>query len=98
MNMSKSWRSGSAHAVAGQACATLIISSYGCAMRFTFLRRAVAGALAITAVAAAPAAAQFSPGSAGLGDPFFPFAGNGGYDVQHYFLDLNYVRTGNQMD
>jgi aminopeptidase N len=67
-------------------------------MRLTFLRRAVAGALAITAVAATPAAAQFSPGSAGLGDPFFPFAGNGGYDVQHYFLDLDYVRTGNQMD
>ena len=67
-------------------------------MRFSFLSRAVAGALAITAVAAAPAAAQFSPGSDGLGDPFFPFAGNGGYDVQHYFLDLDYVRTGNQMD
>jgi aminopeptidase N len=67
-------------------------------MGFTFLKRVVAGALAITAVAAAPAAAQFSPGSAGLGDPYFPFAGNGGYDVRHYFLDLDYVRTGNQMD
>ena len=70
----------------------------GCAVRLTFLRCAVAGALAITAVAAAPAAAQFSPGSDGLGDPFFPFAGNGGYDVRHYSLDLDYVRTGNQMD
>jgi hypothetical protein len=39
-------------------------------MRRTLLKRAVAGALAITAVAAAPAAAQFSPGSAGLDDPY----------------------------
>ena len=41
--------------------------------------------------ASAPAAdAAFAPGSAGLGDPFFPHAGNGGYDVGHYDLDLIY--------
>ncbi len=41
--------------------------------------------------ASAPAAdAAFTPGSAGLGDPFFPHAGNGGYDVGHYDLDLIY--------
>lgn len=28
------------------------------------------------------------PGAAGLGDPIFPQAGNGGYDAQHYLLDL----------
>jgi aminopeptidase N len=28
------------------------------------------------------------PGTAGLGDPAFPQAGNGGYDAQHYRLDL----------
>ena len=40
---------------------------------------------------AAPAgAADWSAGSAGLGDPFFPQAGNGGYDVRHYSLDLDY--------
>jgi aminopeptidase N len=52
-------------------------------------------------VAAAPAVAappEFSPGSDGLGDPYFPLAGNGGYDVQHYSLDLDYVRAGNQLD
>ena len=27
-------------------------------------------------------------GSSGLGDRFFPLAGNGGYDVEHYDLDL----------
>jgi aminopeptidase N len=35
-------------------------------------------------------AAAFTPGSAGLGDPFFPNAGNGGYDVSHYSLTLGY--------
>src|SRR5262245_9331083 len=36
------------------------------------------------------AAAEFAPGSSGLGDPFFPQAGNGGYDVGHYSLALSY--------
>lgn len=31
-----------------------------------------------------------SPGSPGVGDPFFPFGGNGGYDVRHYHLDLTW--------
>ena len=40
---------------------------------------------------AAPAAAErYTAGSAGLGDPYFPFAGNGGYDAVHYDLDLAY--------
>jgi hypothetical protein len=29
------------------------------------------------------------PGSAGLGDSLLPQAGNGGYDVQHYHIDLH---------
>ncbi len=29
------------------------------------------------------------PGSDGLGDPFNPLLGNGGYDAQHYTLDLS---------
>lgn len=35
--------------------------------------------------------AQFSPGAPGAGDPYFGTDGNGGYDVQHYFLDVKYV-------
>ena len=31
-----------------------------------------------------------SPGAAGIGDPYFPLDGNGGYDVRHYDLDLAY--------
>ena len=26
------------------------------------------------------------PGAAGIGDPYFPLDGNGGYDVRHYDL------------
>jgi hypothetical protein len=29
-----------------------------------------------------------SPGAAGLNDRLFPQLGNGGYDVQHYDLDV----------
>jgi aminopeptidase N len=61
--------------------------------------RSVLAALAAALVLAAPAGATgFSPGSAGLDDPFFPLAGNGGYDVKHYSLDLSYVRATNTLD
>ncbi len=32
----------------------------------------------------------FVAGAPGVGDPYFPLAGNGGYDVKHYLLDLDY--------
>jgi hypothetical protein len=32
----------------------------------------------------------FRPGAPGLGDPYFPLDGNGGYDARHYLLDLSY--------
>ncbi|MGD9571947.1 MAG: M1 family metallopeptidase [Thermoleophilia bacterium] len=56
------------------------------------LRLALAGTAVVAALAAGPAAAAEAPqpGSPGLGDPFFPFAGNGGYDVKHYDLVLGY--------
>jgi aminopeptidase N len=56
------------------------------AVRLLFAVVASAGTL----VAAAPAGAAFSAGAPGLGDPFFPLAGNGGYDVGHYGLTLAY--------
>src|SRR6185436_19550871 len=34
--------------------------------------------------------AVFTPGAPGVGDPYYPLDGNGGYDVQHYDLDLTY--------
>ncbi len=32
----------------------------------------------------------FTPGAPGIGDPYFPLDGNGGYDVRHYDLDVTY--------
>ena len=49
--------------------------------------------LLIVGIAAGPASAaapNFTPGAAGIGDPYFPLDGNGGYDVRHYDLDVRY--------
>jgi aminopeptidase N len=55
------------------------------------------GVLALTLAFAGSAWAAFTPGSPGLGDPFFPLAGNGGYDVAHYGLNLSYEPSSNQL-
>jgi aminopeptidase N len=39
----------------------------------------------------AAASPGFTPGARSLGDSLFPTIGNGGYDVRHYDLDLNYA-------
>ena len=44
----------------------------------------------LVAVPAAVAAPAPGPGAPGSGDPYFPLAGNGGYDVAHYGLLLVY--------
>lgn len=56
---------------------------------------AAAGVAAtVVAVMAAPNSADaedsFAPGAAGIGDPYFPLDGNGGYDVGHYDLNVRY--------
>ena len=56
----------------------------------------VAAALALLVTAAARGA-EFTPGSAGVGDPFFPDQGNGGYDVAAYDLDLAYRPDSKQL-
>jgi aminopeptidase N len=53
--------------------------------------------LALALGTAAAGAATFTPGSSGLGDPMFPNAGNGGYDVKNYNLALDYTPGGNQL-
>src|SRR6188472_2382969 len=60
-------------------------------MRGLLLVSAVA--LALAAPASAHAFDRPSPGAAGLGDRLFPNLGNGGYDVQHYDLDLRYATS-----
>ncbi len=43
-------------------------------------------------------ASAFAPGSAGVGDPYFPKQGNGGYDVAHYSLKLDYRPASRKLD
>jgi len=39
----------------------------------------------------APGGPRYTAGAAGAGDAYFPSAGNGGYDVRHYDLDITYA-------
>lgn len=54
-------------------------------------------ALAALLATATPAAAG-TTGAAGAGDPYFPLAGNGGYDVRHYDLTLRYDTRDRHLD
>ena len=54
------------------------------------MRVVLAGCALFLVTAGAAAGANFAPGSSGLGDPFFPNGGNGGYDVANYDLKLAY--------
>jgi aminopeptidase N len=57
----------------------------------SFMARSLVAALVLfLATAGVAGAADFTPGSSGAGDPFFPNAGNGGYDVANYDLALAY--------
>ncbi|TDD40005.1 M1 family peptidase [Actinomadura sp. KC06] len=62
---------------------------------------------AVSVVALAPAASaadkghhngRYTPGASGVGDPYFPLEGNGGYDALHYSLDLCYDPDYDQLD
>jgi aminopeptidase N len=56
-------------------------------------------ALAVPLLVGTPASAdRYDPGSTSGGDPYFPAAGNGGYDVQHYDLTLDYDHLTGQLD
>jgi aminopeptidase N len=59
------------------------------------MRRALC--LAVGCLALAPAAAGADVGAAGVGDPYFPREGNGGYDAQHYDLTLSYSPRTNRL-
>ena len=58
--------------------------------RTRLARALLVGCASFLLTAGFGAAAAFTPGSSGLGDPFFPNAGNGGYDVGNYDLKLAY--------
>ena len=54
----------------------------------------LAGAAGANASPGGAPGPRYAPGSEGAGDPYFPLAGNGGIDVQHYDLDLDYTPPG----
>src|SRR5690625_7814457 len=59
------------------------------------LRGVLAGLVAAvvlvpSAALAGPGGPRFTPGDDGVGDDYFPYAGNGGYDVDHYHLYLTF--------
>ncbi len=63
------------------------------------LRRTLAFAIAALLVLAPSALGQeYVAGADGLGDPFFPQAGNGGYDALHYDLTLDYDQPDNRLE
>jgi aminopeptidase N len=61
------------------------------------MRIAALAVAALLALAAPAAADRYVAGSPGGGDPFFPQAGNGGYDVKHYSLQLDYDQPANHL-
>ncbi|WP_148571711.1 M1 family metallopeptidase [Nocardioides caldifontis] len=62
--------------------------------RLTVASTAAAVALTLApapwATSAPPGGGRPVAGAPGGGDPYFPYSGNGGYDVRHYHLDLDY--------
>ncbi len=51
---------------------------------------AVGGASSATAAPDNPGGPRYTAGAEGEGDAYFPYAGNGGYDVLHYDLAVTY--------
>ncbi|MDR7275821.1 hypothetical protein J2S41_002599 [Catenuloplanes atrovinosus] len=59
--------------------------------RTTLIGTVIVAMLLAGAQGAAAHGGGFTPGAPGLGDPYFPLDGNGGYDVRHYDLDVRYT-------
>ncbi|MER7705839.1 M1 family metallopeptidase [Kitasatospora sp. NPDC097605] len=66
-------------------------------MRKRLIVSAAAGALALL-LSVPASAAQAGPGAAGIGDPYYPNAGNGGYDVSHYDIRLKYQPATDELE
>jgi aminopeptidase N len=59
---------------------------------------AAAALCAMAPAARAGTNAQFTPGAPGIGDPYFPLEGNGGFDTQHYDLSFSYDPAGDRLE
>ena len=57
-----------------------------------------AAGLAVGLTQVPASAAALRAGASGVGDSYFPLAGNGGYGVDHYDLDLAYAPDGGHLD
>ncbi|MFB6888234.1 M1 family metallopeptidase [Kitasatospora sp. NPDC056327] len=66
-------------------------------MRKRLIVSAAAGALALL-LSVPASAAQAGPGAAGIGDSYYPEAGNGGYDVSHYDIRLKYQPATDELE
>ncbi|MEU6236106.1 M1 family metallopeptidase [Kitasatospora sp. NPDC047058] len=66
-------------------------------MRKGLIVSAAAGALALLLTVPA-AAAPYTPGAPGIGDAYYPNAGNGGYDVSHYDIRLKYQPATDELE
>jgi len=68
------------------------------------MSRGIAAAAAVFAIAlpgvaqAGPPGQASTPGAPGVGDPYFPEEGNGGYDVRNYDLSLGYDPATDHLD
>src|SRR5262245_10825241 len=71
-------------------------SSRGGTLRRTCLLATALAVLVVVPVSGAETP-QYVAGAPGAGDPFFPLAGNGGYDVGHYSLRLHFFPGANRL-
>jgi aminopeptidase N len=55
-------------------------------------------AAAVAAADAAQPPGQGTAGAAGVGDPYFPLLGNGGYDVRHYDASISYDPASDRLE
>ncbi len=60
--------------------------------KWTPVARTILLAIALTTIVACAGDSEVIGvrGAAGIGNPIFPWLGNGGYDVSHYDIELNY--------
>jgi aminopeptidase N len=74
--------------------ASLSVAAVGAATVITAWEGSTAPSVASTASTTTTTAAPAGrAGAGGVGDPYFPDAGNGGYDVDHYVLELTWDLT-----
>src|SRR5687768_16554387 len=88
-----SWRNTNRWAGVGVALLVVGLSGTGC----TGERPGRAAPTAAGPTGPTGASGEFAPGAPGIGDPYFPMYGNGGYDVRHYTIKIKYDPGADQL-